>query len=318
MARGISEHDVHQAADALVVAGERPTVERIRAHLGTGSPNTVVRWLDTWWRGLGARLHEQQARLALPEAPEAVTALAGQWWALAIEHATAAAEKSLATDREAQREEREALAEARGAFAQEALALREAAAAAAQARDVAMARTAELERLVAVLQAQVSEITAQRNSAEAKAIEADVHRRQLVEQLEALRAQVASERDGFDQHLRATEDRAHAEVDRARQEARKQSQRVESLVQDLRAAESSYRSELDVLRRQVADAQSDAASQRARSEALDGQLAQFRELMAGVETALKSKAKAKPVKSPPRPTKAPATLARKRVVKSTR
>src|SRR5690606_7762285 len=70
MARGISEHDVHQAADALVVAGERPTVERIRAHLGTGSPNTVVRWLDTWWRGLGARLHEQQARLALPEAPE--------------------------------------------------------------------------------------------------------------------------------------------------------------------------------------------------------------------------------------------------------
>lgn len=318
MARGISEHDVHQAADALVVAGERPTVERIRAHLGTGSPNTVVRWLDTWWRGLGARLHEQRARLALPEAPQAVTALAGQWWALAIEHATAAAEKSLSTDHEAVRQEREALAEARGAFAEEAAALGEAAAGAAQARDVALARTAELERLVAVLQAQVSEITAQRDSAEAKAIEADVQRRQLIEQLEALRAQVAAERDTIDQHLRATEDRAHAEVDRARQEARELSQRVDSLVQDLRAAESSHRSELDVLRRQVAEARRDAASQRARSEALDGQLAQFRELLAGVETALKAKAKAGPVKSPPRRTKAPATLARKRLVKSTR
>ena len=42
MARGITEEDVHSAADALVCAGERPTVERIRAHLGTGSPNTVI------------------------------------------------------------------------------------------------------------------------------------------------------------------------------------------------------------------------------------------------------------------------------------
>lgn len=50
MARGITESDVHGAADALVADGERPTVERIRAYLGTGSPNTVVRWLETWWQ----------------------------------------------------------------------------------------------------------------------------------------------------------------------------------------------------------------------------------------------------------------------------
>jgi len=37
MARGITESDVHTAADELVARGERPTVERIRAHLGTGS-----------------------------------------------------------------------------------------------------------------------------------------------------------------------------------------------------------------------------------------------------------------------------------------
>ncbi|MCC4634776.1 DNA-binding protein [Xanthomonas dyei] len=54
--RGITESDVHGVADALVADGERPTVERIRAYLGTGSPNTVVRWLETWWQGLGARV----------------------------------------------------------------------------------------------------------------------------------------------------------------------------------------------------------------------------------------------------------------------
>lgn len=56
MAKGITETDVHTAADEIVAAGERPTVERIRAHLGTGSPNTVTRWLDTWWKQLGERL----------------------------------------------------------------------------------------------------------------------------------------------------------------------------------------------------------------------------------------------------------------------
>ena len=68
----------------LYMAAERPTVERIRAHLGTGSPNTVTRHLDTWWQGLGRRLHTQQVRLAVPDAPEVVAALAGEWWERAL------------------------------------------------------------------------------------------------------------------------------------------------------------------------------------------------------------------------------------------
>ncbi|MER2198665.1 DNA-binding protein [Stenotrophomonas sp.] len=38
MARGITESNVHTAADELVASGEPSTVERIRGHLGTGSP----------------------------------------------------------------------------------------------------------------------------------------------------------------------------------------------------------------------------------------------------------------------------------------
>ena len=89
MARGITETDVHTAADELVAAGERPTVERIRAHLGTGSPNTVTRHLDTWWQALGGRLEAQRKHLSMSEAPEAVATLAAQWWGVALEAAKA-------------------------------------------------------------------------------------------------------------------------------------------------------------------------------------------------------------------------------------
>ena len=56
MARGITEHDVFAAADALLVRGERPTIERVRQELGRGSPNTVNRMLDVWWARLAERL----------------------------------------------------------------------------------------------------------------------------------------------------------------------------------------------------------------------------------------------------------------------
>lgn len=92
MARGIIESDVHTAADELVAKGERPTVERIRAHLGTGSPNTVTRWLETWWNRLGTRL--QPRRPDFDDAPAVLAELAGQWWELALKHAREAAFES--------------------------------------------------------------------------------------------------------------------------------------------------------------------------------------------------------------------------------
>jgi hypothetical protein len=41
MAIGVQQEDVWAAADALLRAGEQPTIERVRQHLGRGSPNTV-------------------------------------------------------------------------------------------------------------------------------------------------------------------------------------------------------------------------------------------------------------------------------------
>lgn len=67
MARGITEQDVLEAADALLARGERPTIERVRQELGRGSPNTVNRHLDAWWTSLAVRI-QGNTNSALPSA----------------------------------------------------------------------------------------------------------------------------------------------------------------------------------------------------------------------------------------------------------
>ena len=89
MARGVTQEQVNAAIDTLVAAGERPTIERVRAALGTGSPNTVTRMLDIWWAALGKRLAAQQQKVAMANAPAEVSALASQLWEQALRAARA-------------------------------------------------------------------------------------------------------------------------------------------------------------------------------------------------------------------------------------
>lgn len=56
MAKGVGRKDVFEAADALVMEGLRPTIERVRQKMGRGSPNTVSPLLDEWFQTLGPRL----------------------------------------------------------------------------------------------------------------------------------------------------------------------------------------------------------------------------------------------------------------------
>jgi hypothetical protein len=51
VARGVQLEEVWASADAVLAQGERPTIERVRQHLGRGSPNTVAPMLGTLlWR----------------------------------------------------------------------------------------------------------------------------------------------------------------------------------------------------------------------------------------------------------------------------
>ena len=293
MARGITEIDVHTAADALVDAGERPTVERIRAHLGTGSPNTVTRWLETWWQGLGQRLQAHRARLAVPKAPDAVAELAGELWQLALESAHESALEGVAADRAALDEERSALQAERDAFAVEASTLRDKVEAAVHAEHVAASQAAELRRLVRQLEAQLTELAQQREAAQERAAEADAARQATDSRLQALQDAAQSERETMARHVQATEDRAHAEVDRARQESRELKGLVASLRKEQAAAKKAHLQAIEQSSAKALDAQREAEIQRAKAEALEAQLAQLRDLPAALQSVLQQ-AKAAP------------------------
>jgi Plasmid replication region DNA-binding N-term len=81
--RGITQSDVSHAADTLLRSGERPTIDKVRAKIGRGSPNTINPLLDAWWKTLSARLDSGPA--ALHRLPESVAHVAEALWIQALE-----------------------------------------------------------------------------------------------------------------------------------------------------------------------------------------------------------------------------------------
>lgn len=84
MATRITQVEVWAACDALLLAGERPTIERVRQRLGRGSPNTVSPWLDAWYKHLGGRLKDPGAFDAPPALPDPVQQAARYFWEAAL------------------------------------------------------------------------------------------------------------------------------------------------------------------------------------------------------------------------------------------
>lgn len=85
---------VKQAADELLITGERPTVANIRARIGRGSATTINSALTEWWQQLADRLASARAR---PDVPAPVLDAADRLWTVALQHA----DQSLSAYREA-------------------------------------------------------------------------------------------------------------------------------------------------------------------------------------------------------------------------
>jgi hypothetical protein len=81
----VTAADVDRAADALLREGHRPTIEKVRAKIGRGSPNTVNPLLDAWWSRLAGRLDAGPA--ALHRIPEPVAHAAEGLWLTALDEA---------------------------------------------------------------------------------------------------------------------------------------------------------------------------------------------------------------------------------------
>jgi Plasmid replication region DNA-binding N-term len=194
--RGITEQDVWAAADALLLEGARPTIERVRMQIGRGSPNTVSPHLESWFARLGSRIADPQAFSAPPDVPEPVLQAARHFW-----------ESALALARgEADVRARAAEAE-RDAAVLEALSLR------------SRADTAEA-TLQALRLAQAGAEAAHAERAEASQREVD----RLVGEQAALAARVAAQDEAHRADLAAAveravqaERRAAADMDRERQ-----------------------------------------------------------------------------------------------------
>jgi len=231
MRTGITQDQVNAAADALVAAGDKPTVEKVRAALGTGSPNTVTRMLDTWRGGLAARL---QNVLQLPKLPlevgQAMTAL----WQLAVDHAERLIQARMATERAALAANEVRLGEERARWT---TMLAEA------ETDVAKARTRQelAEHACANLDSQLRDSHALREDLVQQRDRLQTLVDRQASELEALQIERSArlaladqERERTAAHIRAVEDRAHQEVDRARQETQRWQQGLEAAERDHR------------------------------------------------------------------------------------
>jgi DNA repair exonuclease SbcCD ATPase subunit len=217
--RGVQQHEVNAAADALIAQGVRPTIERVRAQMGRGSPNTVAPMLDTWFAGLAGRLG-LDAGLEEGGPPPPVRHLLGQIWVAAVDAGAQRAETALSNRHSELQADREALAKARqelvaqeAALAEKAIGIDQALALAKRQLDE---RNVEMNQLRSELGTLHADLTRLRGSLAGVVQERDADRQVFAEQQRAH----ASERQRIEERAAATERRLLEDIDRSRQDAK--------------------------------------------------------------------------------------------------
>ncbi len=271
MARGITQEQVNAAADTILSAGENPTVEKVRAALGTGSPNTITRMLDTWRGQLGERLRQLSA---LPELPGPVGQAMIDLWRLASEQAERALTDRFADQQAALEAARADLIREREGWEASLQAAETRIAQAQAARDLAEHACATLDGQLQDSHALRADLVQQRDRLQ------ESHDRQLAEiqtlQTRFHESQVALqiERERLEAHMRAIEDRAHQEIDRARQDAKQWQQRHEVAERSRREAIDTAQKRYDAISSQVHQLEQEVARQAGQVTALEKALSE--------------------------------------------
>ena len=274
MRKGITQEQVNAAADAIVSGGENPTVEKIRQALGTGSPNTVTRMLDTWRNSLAQRLREV---IKLPEVPPEAGQAFAEVWRLALTHAETVARKTLAEEQNAIFAEQTSLTQERKLWE---IALAEAQTRAAEhiaKLNLAEAQLSERQTLIDQLEVQRIDLLGQRDRMHAQV---EQHRADL----ETLRTEYTATQA----HVRAVEDRSHQLVDQARQEVKALQQRLEGVLHEHSKAVTQLTTQQEELRKVARSAEQATAHHAGRVAALEATLSQWRSSLSSNRTARKS------------------------------
>ena len=258
MPKGITQEQVNSAADALIAAGEKPTVEKIREALGTGSPNTVTRMLEVWRGSLAQRLQEV---MTLPDMAPDVGQAFVKVWRLAVTHAETLARAALTEDQNALFAAQTSLTQERKLWE---IALTEAQSNVAEAT-MKLANTEtqlrERQALIDQLSKQIVDLQQQRDQRE-------IQWEQQRAEVDGLRMEHAT----LQTHVRVLEDRAHQQVDDARQQVKTLQQRLEREQRDHTKAIAQWAAQQEVLQAALRSAEQDAAHLAGRVVALESAL----------------------------------------------
>jgi DNA repair exonuclease SbcCD ATPase subunit len=267
----ISQADVFQAADALLVQGDRPTIDRVRMRLGRGSPNTINDHLDAWWAKLGARLRDIPGR-EFPHLPERVAQSLQLLWNEALAGAHATLQATLGERGEALMKREAAL----GTLEQQ-LAAREAAAAArtgaleeglSLARDQLTAANQRAERLETTLQereADYARVQGRLNEVEATVVT-------LRTKADAVEGAHRQERARLEERHAVAEGHWLGELDRARQATKAAASEHERQLKGLRARMEDLQSERENLRQQLGNTRAELKAANAVREHLEARI----------------------------------------------
>lgn len=263
----IGQADVFQAADGLLLEGNRPTIDRVRVRLGRGSPNTINEHLDAWWLKLGARLRDIPGR-EFPQLPERTAQALLTLWNEALEGAQDTLRASIGA-----RESEVAMREQAVSAASAALTERETALAARAAgleesiallKDQHLAANQRAERLEAALAERDGELIRLRSRIESAEAKAETHRSNH----EAALAAHQAERLRLEERHQSATSRWLTEVDRLRQTAKEQ----ERHLKDFERQVTQLRSERDTLRQETQGARAELNTALAVREQLEMRL----------------------------------------------
>lgn len=241
--RGVQQHQVDRAADELLAQGQRPTIEKVRLHLGHGSPNTIAPMLELWFAGLGKRVRGLAGSQGWgDQLPDWLLQSAETLWNQAQVQAKAVAESELD-------QERQGLAQREADLHEQATALQ-------QRMAIHQATLQAQEQALAEARAQSAALLSRLEQTKSDSAQQHQMMLGLQEDLRLLRERRHADEDRHQAELktlnedrRKTEERADSaaaraalEIDRARQEAkaeRAHRQRAEKLLEELREAHQS-------------------------------------------------------------------------------
>lgn len=269
MAVGVPENDVFAAADSVLARGERPTVERVRLELGRGSPARIGGLLDQWWARLAERL---SGEIRLPTLPAEVSQAFVAVWQQATHLAQCVAEQALSEQRLVLAGEREQVAAVEDQARQDAALARQHAVDAQAAQQVSDTRLADLDLLLEQRARQIQDLHQQRDSLLRERSDALQDSQALQQELQELRLKAEQERAGQEVYVRGVEDRAHREVDRAREESGRMTVQVKEAGKQLGLLQQ----KIEGAQAALSQALQNAAAQQARGDTLEQQLVQLR------------------------------------------